>query len=154
MPIITCSGKRKAKVATEMTDKSFCSTKNLWYYRVKLHALAFRRPKTIPYPESIVITNASENDLNVFKHNWAEIINRTFYGDKIYIDEDLFSRIEQENNSKIYTPIKESKCKADSLKKIDKAFKDLYSTAVSKMRQPIESFFNWLIQKNRYSMCI
>jgi hypothetical protein len=29
----------------------------------------------------------------------------------------------------------------------DKAFNDLFSTAVSKIRQPIESFFNWLNEK-------
>ena len=27
MPIVTCSGKRSGRVATEITDKSFCSTK-------------------------------------------------------------------------------------------------------------------------------
>jgi len=147
MPIITCSGKRKAKVATEITDKSFCSTKNLWYYGVKLHALAFFRPKTIPYPESIVITPASENDLNVFKQNWSGIINRTFWGDKIYIDESFFQSLFQNNNSIMYTPVKEPKGKSEVLKKIDKAYNDLFSRAVSKVRQPIESFFNWLIQK-------
>ena len=29
----------------------------------------------------------------------------------------------------------------------DKAANDLYSTAVSKIRQPIEALFNWLIDK-------
>lgn len=29
MPIITCSGKREGKVAREITDKGFCSTKGL-----------------------------------------------------------------------------------------------------------------------------
>lgn len=38
MPIITCSHKRKAKVALEMTDKGYCSTKNLHYFGVKLHS--------------------------------------------------------------------------------------------------------------------
>jgi hypothetical protein len=28
-----------------------------------------------------------------------------------------------------------------------KAYNDLFSTAVSKVRQPIESFFNWLNEK-------
>ena len=32
-------------------------------------------------------------------------------------------------------------------KKRDKAFNDLFSTAVSKVREPTESFFSWLIQK-------
>jgi hypothetical protein len=82
--IITCSGKRKAKVATEITDKVYCSTKSLFYYGLKLHALAFSLPKKMPFPEKIVITPASESDLNVFKQDWGNISNRTFYGDKIY----------------------------------------------------------------------
>ena len=45
MPIITCSGKRKAKVATEITDKGYNSTKGFFYYGIKLHALGFRRMK-------------------------------------------------------------------------------------------------------------
>lgn len=147
MPIITCSGKRKAKVALEITDKSYNSTKNLWYHGVKLHALGFRRPNTIPYPESIIITPASENDLNVFKQAWSNIKNRTFWGDKIYIDNNFFPRLAQTNNSIMYTPVKETKGKAQSLKNIDKAYNDLFSSAVSKVREPIESLFSWLIQK-------
>ena len=69
MPIITCGGKRKGNVAQELSDKSFCSTKNLWYYGVKLHGLSFYNKGTLPYPESIIISKASENDLNVFKEN-------------------------------------------------------------------------------------
>lgn len=45
------------------------------------------------------------------------------------------------------TPIKAIKNQPDCLKKWDKAYNDLFSTAVSKVRQPIESLFNWLIEK-------
>ena len=84
MPIITCSGKRKGKVATEITDKGFNSTKGMYYYGLKLHALGFRRPKQLPFPEQFLLTPASENDLNIFKQAWGTIKNRTFFGDKIY----------------------------------------------------------------------
>jgi len=43
IPIITCSGKREGKVAREITDKGFCTTKGIYYYGLKLHALAFQR---------------------------------------------------------------------------------------------------------------
>ncbi len=33
------------------------------------------------------------------------------------------------------------------IKQRDKAFNDLFSSAVSKIRQPIEAFFNWLNEK-------
>ena len=38
MPVATCKGKnRKEKVAGEVVDKGYCSTKNMYYYGVKLH---------------------------------------------------------------------------------------------------------------------
>jgi len=92
-PIITCSGKRTGKEARELTDKGFCSTKGIYYYGFKLHTLAFRRPNKLPFPESIIITPASENDLNVYKQNWSTFINRQFYGDKIYHNTDYFQNI-------------------------------------------------------------
>ena len=147
MPIITCSGKRTPKVALEITDKSFCSTKNLYYHGLKLHALAFWRPAGLPHPESFVITPASENDLNVFKQNWSDIENRTFWGDKIYYDNLFFEKLAKEKNSIMYTPVKAIKGMPDNIKQRDRAANDLFSKAVSKIRQPIESFFNWLIQK-------
>lgn len=147
LPIITCSGKRKALVAKELTDKGYCSTKNIYYYGLKLHALAYHRPKHLPFPESIILTPASENDLNAYKQNWSAIINRTFYGDKIYNDAEFFKNIKENNNSTMLTPIKEVKGMPENLKQLYKAFNDLFSTAVSKVRQPIESLFSWLIEK-------
>lgn len=147
MPIITCSGKRSPSVALEITDKGYCSTKNLYYHGLKLHALAFWRSGSLPFPESFVITPASENDLNVFKQNWSGIENRAFWGDKIYYDNPFFEELAKEQNSIMYTPIKEIKGVPECIRKRDKAANDLFSRAVSKIRQPIESLFNWLIQK-------
>ncbi|NOU18590.1 MAG: transposase [Bacteroidales bacterium] len=47
----------------------------------------------------------------------------------------------------MYTPVKGVKGQAESIKYFDKAAADLFSTAVSRVRQPIESFFNWLEEK-------
>jgi len=146
-PIITCSGKRKGKVATEITNKGYCSTKSLYYYGLKLHALAFSTPNKIPFPEGIVLTPASENDLNVFKQEWGNISNRTFYGDKIYIDSKFFEDLVLNFNSFMRTPVKAVKGQSEAIKQRNKAADDLFSKAVSKVRQPIESLFNWLIVK-------
>ncbi len=147
MPIITCSGKRSGKVAKDLTDKGYCSTKSLYYYGVKLHALAFRRLNKIPFPEEIQITPASVNDLTVFKEAWSDKTDRSFFGDKIYNNQDFFSELEQKKNSIMMTPIKGIKGQCQQIKNRDKAADDLFSTAVSRVRQPIESLFNWLIQK-------
>jgi len=147
MPIITCSGKRKGRVAREITDKGYCSTKGIYYYGLKLHALAFCRPYHLPFPEQFQLTPASENDLNLFKQAWGEIENRTFFGDKIYHDSQYFHQAEINLNSLMLTPVKAVKGQDESLRQRDKAADDLFSTAVSKIRQPVESLFNWLIEK-------
>lgn len=147
MPIITCSGKRNSKVARDITDKGFCSTKGIYYYGLKLHALGFKRPNKLPFPEQFQFTPASENDLNAFKQVWGDIENRTFYGDKIYNDADYFKKNSEVKNSLMLTPVKGVKNQPENIKARDKAFNDLFSTSVSKIRQPIESLFNWLIEK-------
>ncbi len=148
MPIILCSGKRQGKVATEITNKGYCSTKGMYYYGVKLHALGFRRDGKLPYPEQIIISKASENDLTIYKENWSELENRTFFGDKIYQNKAFFKAVKQNCNSQMLTPVKYSKGVSDTIKKFNKAADELYSKAVSTIRQPIEGFFNWLIQKS------
>ncbi|MBN1116496.1 MAG: transposase [Bacteroidales bacterium] len=143
MPIITCSGKRSGKVAPEVTDKGFCSTKGMYYHGMKLHMLEFRREGKLPHPEEILFTPASVNDITVYKQAWSSIENRTFFEDKIYMDQDL----NQQMIKKMYTPIKGVKGTTNIIKKRLKAADDLYSIAVSRVRQPIEAIFNWLIEK-------
>lgn len=147
MPIITCSGKRHGKVAKEITDKTFCATKGIWYFGLKLHVLGMYRPSKLPFPESVVITQASENDLSAFKQNWADLSNRQFYSDKIYHDTEFFVNMTKQYNSAILTPVKGIKGQPDCLKFFDKAANELYSKAVSSIRQPIEAFFNWINEK-------
>jgi hypothetical protein len=151
-PVITCSGRnRVGKVAREITNKGYCSTKNQYYYDLKLHALAFRRPKRIPFPESLVFSGAEENDLTVFKQIWGDNISkRTIFGDKIYSNFEYFNdekRLKQ--TIEMLTPVKAIKGQSDEQKQTDKAYNDLFSTAVSKVRQPIESFFNWLEERTK-----
>jgi len=47
----------------------------------------------------------------------------------------------------MFTPIKEVKRMPEEIKKRIKAADDLFSTAVSRIRQTIEALFNWLIEK-------
>lgn len=119
----------------------------MYYYGVKLHALAFRRVHKLPFPESILITPASVNDLTVFKNSWSELDNRCFFGDKSYCDQAFFAKLKNDKNAVMITPVKAVKGTCQAIKAIEKAANDLYSTAVSNIRQPIESFFNWLIEK-------
>lgn len=148
MPIVTCSGKRSGKVAPEITDKGYCSTKSMYYYGMKLHALGFCNPNKLPHPEQIIFTPASVNDLTLFKEAWSEKENRTFFGDKIYNSTSFFANMKDKFNSEMLTPVKAVKGMPDVLRKFDRAANDLYSRAVSKIRQPIEALFSWLIEKS------
>lgn len=147
MPVITCSGKRQGKVAREIVDKGFCSTKGIYYYGLRLHALGFRRKGHLPFPERLVFTEASVHDLTLLKEISTSISNRTLFGDKIYIDEPFWELMYLYNHTEMLTPIKGIKGQSEQEKQRDKAYNDLFSTAVSKVRQPIESLFNWLIEK-------
>jgi len=150
LPIITCSGKRTGKVAPELTDKGYCSTKSLYFYGLKLHTLGFRRIDQMPFPEQLILTPASENDLNVYRNDWSNICNRTFYGDKIYNNEDYFRDQFKTKNARMLTPVKGIPKQSLWERQFNKAANDLFSRYVSKIRQPIESWFNWLIEKTDF----
>jgi hypothetical protein len=146
MPIILCSAKRQGKVAPELSEKSYCSSKRLYYYGVKLHAIAFRRKGTLPAPEYLYITSAAENDLEAVRHILPKISNRTIFADKAYSDAGLSQALEL-INSQVLTPVKLIKGETEATRQFKKADENLFSTAVSSVRQPIEGWFNWLIEK-------
>ena len=148
MPIMLCTGRnRQGKVAREIADKGYCSTKEQYYYGVKLNMLAYRRKGTIPFPEHYVITPASENDGTVFKRDLAaELHNKNIFADKIYQDTAFWEQM-QEQQLTLYSPFKKIKGESPIISQMFKASRDLYSNAVSSVRQPIESFFNWLNEK-------
>ena len=146
MPIVTCKWKnREGKVAKEITSKGYCSTKNMYYYGMKLHVVGHRRKKTLPFPEIIALTDASENDLTVFKRECMPYLQgKTIFGDKIYNDLSYFN---DDCTTTMLTPFKQVKGEAEIIRQREKAARDLFSTAVSNVRQPIEAFFNWLNEK-------
>ena len=151
VPIVTCKGKnRKAKVATEIVDKGWCSIQNMFYYGLKLYLLGFRRPGTVPFPEFTGITAASENDLTAFKELFGDFIyNRVIFGDKIFSDQPYIDGKLIKQNIEMFTPIKPGKGESECVRQREKAYRDLFGAAVSKVRQPVESFFNWLNEKTQ-----
>ncbi len=50
-------------------------------------------------------------------------------------------------NSEMLSPVKAVKGMPEVIKQRIKAANDLFSTAVSKVRQSVEAIFNWLIEK-------
>lgn len=146
-PIILCSGKRAGKVARELSDKSFCSTKNLFYYGVKMHMVAQRVRGSIPLMDFVSITPASENDLSAIRPILPKLAGKAIFADKAYVDAGLNQKLLKEQDTYIYTPVKLRKGQSQTERAFDKAGNDLFSTAVSKIRQPVESLFNWINDK-------
>ena len=146
MPIMTCSGRRAGKVAPQLTAKGYCSTKKQHYYGLKLHGIAFQIPGSLPFPEILMLTPASVHDLSAVKHHFEHMKNRVIYADKAYTNEPFNKQLQTQLNTSIFTPIKLKKGQTDWEKRFNKAADDLFSRAVSAVRQPIEALFAWLIR--------
>jgi len=147
LPIMLCSGKRKGKVAPELSDKSFCATKGVYYYGVKLHTVAFKVPKRLPLLHFLSLTPASENDLSAIRPILPQLAGCAIFADKAYCDAPLNEQLLTQQDTYIYTPVKLLKGQTPVVRQFKKAADDLFSTAVSKVRQPIEALFNWWIEK-------
>lgn len=149
MPIITCSGKRKGVVAPNLTDKGYCSTKKLHYFGAKLHGIAFHRNRQLPLPEYFGLSLASEHDLNAVRAILPQLKQREVYADKAYCNQDLHQFLKEQFGISVFTPVKLIKGQTQQQRQFARAADQLFSTAVSKIRQPIESLFNWLIEKTQ-----
>jgi hypothetical protein len=143
MPIMTASGKRasQAKVAPRLADKGYCSSKGVHFYGVKLHVVAERRRGQMPIPERAGLTPGSEHDPTALRRVLLDIRGGWLYGDKAYCDGPMKERLTVEQNLELRTPVKRKKGQKSS------AADKLFSTAVSKVRQPIESLLGWIDEK-------
>lgn len=145
MPIILAKGGRadSAKVALEIADKGRCPSKSLWYHGVKLHDLGFCQPNHMPQPAFIGLSRASENDNTVFKEQIApNFRNLRVFGDKIYHDEAAARELMETLNIEMM-PCQKRKKGQQNLASDQK----FLNTMISQIRQPVESFFNWIHEK-------
>jgi hypothetical protein len=144
LPIVLANGNRsgKAKVAGELADKGYCSSKAMWYYGVKLHLLTIARAFTLPIPEAIGLSAGSANDLTILRSILPTLHDTDLYGDTSYADQGLIAQLANEQNVHLHTPVKKAKGQ-ERLPLWD----HVLSTHVSRMRQPIESLFNWIEEK-------
>lgn len=94
-----------------------------------MHIVAFQRPKKLPLPEFLSVTPASESDLMALKLILPKLVNLAIFADKAYADKPLNAQLLKDTNTYIFTPVKLVKGESESV------------------RQPIESLFNWIIEK-------
>jgi hypothetical protein len=105
-----------------------------------------RQAGTLPSPEYIGVTEGSYHDGKIFDQIRPELINEGVFGDKTYQRPDA-KEIQELQNLNVLTPVKKEK----GQKHLD-VDEQWLSTAVSKVRQPIETLFDW-IEKNRHREC-
>lgn len=131
----------KACVAKELANSGYCSTKKLYFYGVRVHVVARKQTGTLPSPEFIGVTGASHNDGKAFDQIRPMLIDEEVYGDKAYTRPDA-NQIQLEQNLNVLTPVKKNK--GQQYLETDEQW---LSTAVSRVRQPIETLFGWIEEK-------
>lgn len=131
----------KACVAPELANTGYCSTKKLYYHGVKVHVVARKQTGTLPSPEYIGVTAANLHDGKAFDQIRPELNDEDLYGDKAY-DRPDSKFVEKDQNLTVLTPVKKKK----GQKYLD-ADEQWLSTAVSRVRQPIETLFGWIEEK-------
>jgi hypothetical protein len=88
------------------------------------------------------LTEASRHDLPLLKERMLVPLSGTLFGDKAYSDQATEQQLETAG-TKLCTPDKKEK--GQTVYPVGHS--GLWSRFVSSMRQPIESFFNWLNEK-------
>jgi hypothetical protein len=145
LPIMLAKAQRSktAKVATEIANLGFCATKNLAYHGLKVHAANLMSPrKALPALYCTVISAASEHDNTVFKEAIApNCPNSKCYSDSAYCDAAAAQELKEQYGVTV-CPIEKRKKGQIRLAEDQKWL----NTAKSRLRQPIESYFNWLIE--------
>lgn len=129
-----------AKVARETADLGYCASKKQYFHGVRLHTLAQRRCGQLPCPQQIWLREASCHDLRSLKEQAPELPTTTLFADSAYADRDLREQLATQGTS-LRTPKKKPKGK-----ELIPAEKH-YNRCVSRLRQSIESLFNWFNDK-------
>jgi len=139
MPVVVAKGSRsgRAETASELCGKGYCASQKMWYYGVKIHILAENRLDSVPIPREILITAASEHDLNAGKRLLENAENIEVFADKAYIDDDWGYDL-QLYGVQLNTPFKERSKNQIPLDDGERA----WNAMVSSRRQPIESLFS------------
>jgi len=88
VPIMMAKQKRssQALVASGFADKGYGALKDTFFYGVKLHVVAGRRPHAMPLPRRAGLPPGSANDFTALQQALPEIKGGELYGDKAYCD--------------------------------------------------------------------
>jgi IS5 family transposase len=143
VPVMIARGTRanQSNIALELANTGFCASKQQYYRGVKLHLIAARRINNLPLPEKIHLSQASQHDLAALQ----ELSPRLPEGAALFADKAYFHP-QTETDFKeagwfLLASYKRHRFETEA------DVPTYYNRFVSAIRQPLESLFNWLIQK-------
>jgi hypothetical protein len=143
MPVMLAVGTRatRARVAPELAKTGFCAVKQINFHGVRVHLSGNRQPKALPTPAQVWLREGNIHDLTALREIKDELPSGiNLFADKAYADKEFKLELKS-REIKLLTPLKKPK-KEDLSDK-----QRLFNKTVSSFRQPIESFFKWLIDK-------
>lgn len=132
----------RARVAHDLANVGYCAAKKTRFHGVRLHVSATRRSGSLPLPRRIWLAQGSVHDARAFKEQAPSLSAVALFGDLAYCDKELRALVEAQDGQLI-TPMKKPKGK--DLSEAEK----YHNRLVRKFRQPIESLFNWIIEKTQ-----
>ena len=145
-PIKLSSGKRKGKVIPEFSVKGYCASKDQYYHGIKCHVMGLSRSGKLPILVWSKLTPAETHDAIPVKVDAHLFRQQRIFADKAY-DFETVRALLRPQHCEVITPQKTSKKESMMEKQRNLAYRNLLQTAVSSVRQPIESFFNWLNER-------
>src|SRR5215213_7381221 len=130
----------RARVGREVADIGFCAAKKTRFHGVRLHCLAQRRTGSLPLPSQVWLCEASHHDSKAFIEQQPELPSTELFGDLAYPTPEIISHL-KEQQARLIAPRKKPKGKELS------EAESYYNRLVRRIRQPIESLFNWVEEK-------
>ncbi len=129
-----------ARVARDIADVGYCAAKKTRFHGVRLHCMAQRRMGRLPLPAQVWLCAASHHDSKAFIEQRPVAPATELFGDLAYPTPEIINHL-KEQHTRLIAPQKKPKGK--ELTNDEK----YYNRLVRRIRQPIESLFNWLQEK-------
>lgn len=129
-----------ARVAREIAAIGYCAAKRTRFHGVRLHVIGKRQSRRLPVPTQVFLASAAHHDSKALKEQRIELANTTLFGDLAFADKHL---VESFNQQQTRLVTGQKKPKGRELSEIEKYKNRL----IAKLRQPIESLFNWINEK-------
>jgi|SRR5215213_899229 len=132
----------RALVGREVADVGYCAAKKMRFHGVRLHCIAQRRTGRLPMPNQVWLCAASHHDSKAFIEQQPEIMTTELFADLAYPTPGIINHL-KEQQTRLISPQK--KPKGQELTNDEK----YYNRLMRRIRQPIESLFNWIQEKTQ-----